>query len=86
MGRRADLLAECGAWRRFATHPLAQGLTLDQVSYFVSKITLRRTQDPSMATWRKRLFITLAHNAASQAELFHLPEQDTIILSAEIPV
>jgi KUP system potassium uptake protein len=71
---------------RAATHPLTEGLTLDQVSYFVSKITLRCTQDPGMATWRKRLFITLAHNAASQAEVLHLPEQDTIILSAEVPV
>jgi KUP system potassium uptake protein len=72
--------------RRAAAHPLAKGLTRDQVSYFVSKITLRRTGRPGMAAWRKRLFITLAHNAASQAEFLHLPEEDTIILSAEVPV
>jgi KUP system potassium uptake protein len=72
--------------RRAAAHPLAAGLTLDQVSYFVSKITLRRTRRPGMAAWRKGLFITLAHNAASQAEFLHLPEEDTIILSAEVPV
>jgi KUP system potassium uptake protein len=39
-----------------------------------------------MATWRKRLFIGLAHNAASQAEFLHLPEERTIVLSAEVPV
>jgi KUP system potassium uptake protein len=72
--------------RRAATQPLAEGVTLDQVSYFVSKITLRRTDRPGLAGWRKRLFIALAHNAASQAELLHLPEEDTIILSAEVPV
>jgi KUP system potassium uptake protein len=72
--------------RRAAAHPLAKGLTRDQVSYFVSKITLRRTGRPGMAAWRKGLFITLAHNAASHAEFLHLPEEDTIILSAEVPV
>jgi KUP system potassium uptake protein len=72
--------------RRAATQPLAEGVTLGQASYFVSKITLRRTNRPGLAGWRKRLFIALAHNAASQAELLHLPEEDTIILSAEVPV
>jgi KUP system potassium uptake protein len=71
---------------RAATHPLAEGLALDQVSYFVSRITLRCTRRPGMATWRKRLFIGLAHNAASQAEFLHLPEERTIVLSAEVPV
>ncbi|MFU8874573.1 potassium transporter Kup [Micromonospora sp. SL4-19] len=72
--------------RRAAAHPVAKGVTLDQVSYFVSKITLRCTRSPGMATWRKRLFIGLAHNAASQAEFLHLPEEQTIVLSAEVPV
>ncbi|TYC21796.1 potassium transporter Kup [Micromonospora sp. MP36] len=72
--------------RRVASHPLASGIALDQVSYFVSRITLRCTQQPGMATWRKRLFIGLAHNAASQAEFLHLPQEQTIVLSAEVPV
>ncbi|NJC70746.1 potassium transporter Kup [Planosporangium thailandense] len=72
--------------RRAAAHPVAEGLTLDEVSYFVSKITLRRTDRPGLAAWRKRLFIVLAHNAASQAEFLHLPDERTIILSAEVPV
>ena len=72
--------------RRAATHPLAEGIALDQVSYFVSRITLRCTRQPGMAIWRKRLFIALAHNAASQVEFLHLPEERTIVLSAEIPV
>ncbi|MGC5018308.1 potassium transporter Kup [Micromonospora sp. DT47] len=72
--------------RRAATHPLAKGIDLDQVSYFVSRITLRCTRQPGMAIWRKRLFIALAHNAASHAEFLHLPEERTIVLSAEVPV
>ncbi|MGW3809954.1 potassium transporter Kup [Micromonospora sp. NPDC005113] len=72
--------------RRSATHPLAEGIDCEQVSYFVSRITLRCTRSPGMATWRKRLFIALAHNAASHAEFLHLPEELTIVLSAEVPV
>ncbi|MCG5434816.1 KUP/HAK/KT family potassium transporter [Micromonospora sp. PSH25] len=72
--------------RRAATHPLAEGIDCEQVSYFVSRITLRCTRSPGMATWRKRLFIALAHNAASHAEFLHLPEDLTIVLSAEVPV
>ncbi|MGQ5262832.1 potassium transporter Kup [Micromonospora sp. ZYX-F-536] len=72
--------------RRCATHPLAEGIDYEQISYFVSRITLRCTRSPGMATWRKRLFIALAHNAASHAEFLHLPEELTIVLSAEVPV
>ncbi|MET8910356.1 KUP/HAK/KT family potassium transporter [Micromonospora sp. NPDC004551] len=74
--------------RRAAAHPLAKGvsLDLDQVSYFVSRITLRCTRRPGMAVWRKRLFIALAHNAASHTEFLHLPEERTIVLSAEVAV
>ncbi|MFC4089661.1 hypothetical protein [Micromonospora sp. GCM10011541] len=61
-------------------------MDLDHVSYLVSRITLRCTRQPGMAIWRKRLFIALAHNAASHAEFLHLPEERTIVLSAEVPV
>ncbi|MGI5521573.1 potassium transporter Kup [Micromonospora sp. CA-259024] len=74
--------------RRAAIHPLAEGINLDpdQVTYFISRITLRCTRQPGMAIWRKRLFIALAHNAASQAEFLHLPEERTVVLSAEVAV
>jgi len=76
--------------RRAAHHPDATELTADldpeQTSYFVSRITLRRTDRPGMARWRKLLFIALAQNAASQAEFLGLPDQRTIVLSAEVPV
>jgi KUP system potassium uptake protein len=61
-------------------------LDADAVSYFVSRVTLRRTDKAGMARWRKRLFIAMAHNAASQAEFLGLPEDRTIVLSAEVPV
>jgi KUP system potassium uptake protein len=59
---------------------------LEEASYFVSRVTLRRTDRPGMATWRKRLFLGLAHNAASQAEFLCLPDDRTIVLSAEVPL
>ena len=55
-------------------------------SYFLSRVTLRRTHAPGLADWRKRLFIVLAHNAASQAEFLRLPNDRTVVLSAEIEV
>ena len=61
-------------------------LNLAEASYFLSRITLRRTSLPGMATWRKRLFLALAHNAASQAEFLCLPEDRTVVLSAEVPL
>jgi KUP system potassium uptake protein len=76
--------------RRATRHPEATELTADldpdQASYFVSRITLKQTDRPGMARWRKLLFIALAHNAASQAEFLGLPDQRTIVLSAEVPV
>jgi KUP system potassium uptake protein len=55
-------------------------------SYFLSRVTLRRGHAAGLADWRKRLFIVLAHNAASQAEFLGLPNDRTVVLSAEIEV
>ncbi|MBV9282596.1 MAG: KUP/HAK/KT family potassium transporter, partial [Chloroflexi bacterium] len=60
------------------------GLDTDDASYFVSRITLRRTRRPGMSVWRKALFIALAHNASSQAEFLCLPEDRTIVMGAEV--
>jgi KUP system potassium uptake protein len=56
----------------------------DTASFFLSRITLRRGHDRSMSTWRKRLFIGLAHNAASPAEYFGLPDERTIVMGAHV--
>jgi KUP system potassium uptake protein len=58
----------------------------DNTSYFLSRITLHRTDRPGMAGWRKRLFISLAHNAPSRAEFLCLPNDRTLVLSAEVPL
>ncbi|MFF4360003.1 hypothetical protein [Streptomyces sp. NPDC001604] len=60
-------------------------LDLDQVSYFLSKIELRRGKAPTMAPWRKRLFIT-SYIAADAAEYFGLPGDRTVIMGSHIEV
>jgi KUP system potassium uptake protein len=72
--------------RRVAGRYVETDFDPDGASYFVSRLMLRRTDAPGMATWRKRLFLALAHNAASQPEFLRLPEDRTIVLSTEVPL
>ncbi|WP_285740328.1 KUP/HAK/KT family potassium transporter [Kitasatospora phosalacinea] len=48
-------------------------LDLDRASYFLSKIELRRGKQPTMATWRKRLFIATSYITADAVEHVGLP-------------
>ncbi|GIH23577.1 hypothetical protein Aph01nite_18870 [Acrocarpospora phusangensis] len=59
---------------------------LDQASYFLSKIELRRGTAPTMAPWRKRLFIATSHITADAAEYFGLPRDRTVIMGSHIEV
>jgi KUP system potassium uptake protein len=59
-------------------------LDLDQASYFLSKIELRSGNQPTMASWRKRLFIATSHLTADAAEHFGLPRDRTIIMGSRI--
>lgn len=61
-------------------------LLLDQASYFLSTIELRRGPAPTMAPWRKRLFIATSHITADAAEHFGLPRDRTIIMGWHIEV
>ncbi len=65
-------------------HELTDHLDPDDASFFVSRINLRRTHRPGMSTWRKALFIGLAHNAASQAEFLHLPDDHTVVMGSHV--
>jgi KUP system potassium uptake protein len=59
---------------------------VEDATYFVSRITLRRTNRPGMSRWRKALFVALAHNAASQAEFLGLPDDRTIVMGAQVDI
>ncbi|MEU8972966.1 potassium transporter Kup [Streptomyces monashensis] len=61
-------------------------LQLDQASYFLSKIDLRRGKSPTMAPWRKRLFIATSYITADAAEYFGLPRDRTVIMGSHIEV
>ncbi|WP_345439862.1 potassium transporter Kup [Actinoallomurus vinaceus] len=56
----------------------------DNASYFLSRGTLRLTDEPGMQRWRKKLFLALAHNAASPAEYFCLPEARTVVMGTQV--
>jgi KUP system potassium uptake protein len=61
-------------------------LRLDEASYFLSKIELRRGSEPTMAGWRKRLFIATSYITADAAEYFALPRNRTVIMGSHIEV
>ncbi|MFC1413297.1 potassium transporter Kup [Streptacidiphilus sp. N1-12] len=61
-------------------------LRLDQASYFLSTIELRCGEAPTMARWRKRLFIATSHITADAAEYFGLPRGRTVIMGSQIEV
>jgi KUP system potassium uptake protein len=56
----------------------------DSAYYYLSQITLRRTQQPGMSSLRKRLFIALAHHATSPADYLRLPEERTIVMQSQL--
>jgi KUP system potassium uptake protein len=61
-------------------------LDLEHASYFLSKIELRRGDAPTMAEWRKRLFIATSHITADAAEHFGLPRDRTVIMGSHIEI
>ncbi|UQX88803.1 potassium transporter Kup [Jatrophihabitans telluris] len=56
----------------------------DQATYFLSRIMIQRGDGPGMSTWRKRIFIGLAHNAANPADYFGLPLDRTVIMGSHV--
>ncbi|WP_439956329.1 KUP/HAK/KT family potassium transporter, partial [Nocardia mikamii] len=61
-------------------------LDLDNATYFLSTIELRRGTAPTMAPWRKRLFIATSYITADAADYFGLPRDRTIIMGSQIEV
>ena len=57
---------------------------LDDPSYFVSKIQIITSDRPGMAKWRKKLFLAISRNAANPVEVFHLPDDRTVVMGSHI--
>ena len=56
----------------------------DEVYYFLSRISVQMSQDNSLPKWRKRIFVGLAHNAATPVQYFRLPEERTVIMGTNV--
>jgi KUP system potassium uptake protein len=61
-------------------------LEVDEASYFLSTIDLRRGDAPGMSRWRKNLFLATSRITADAAEYFGLPSDRTVILGSRIEV
>jgi len=59
-------------------------LDADTASYFVSHITMVRTDAPGMAKWRKRLFQNVARLSSNPVEYFNLPVERTVTMGQHI--
>ncbi|HEY2191527.1 MAG TPA: potassium transporter Kup [Actinomycetospora sp.] len=57
---------------------------LGTASYYLSRIIIERGDEPGMSTWRKRLFVGLAHNAASPSASFKLPIERTVVMGSRL--
>ena len=61
-------------------------IAIDDASYFLSKLELTKGPAPTMARWRKRLFITTSYLTADPVEYFGLPRERTVIMGSRIEV
>ena len=61
-------------------------ISVDEASYFLSKIELKKGPAPTMAPWRKRLFIATSYITADAAEHLGLPRDRTVIMGSQIDV
>jgi KUP system potassium uptake protein len=61
-------------------------IDIDDASYVLSKIELKMGDSPTMAPWRKRLFIATSYLTADAAEFFCLPLDRTVIVGSRIEV
>jgi KUP system potassium uptake protein len=59
-------------------------INVDEASYFLSKLELDAGPEPTMAPWRKRLFIATSYLASDAADFFHLPKGQTVVMGSLI--
>ncbi len=61
-------------------------IDLDHASYFLSKLELVTGDRPTMAPWRKRLFIATSYITGDAAAYFGLPPERTVIIGSRLQV
>jgi KUP system potassium uptake protein len=61
-------------------------LDLDNATYFLSKLELCQGDEPTMAAWRKRLFIATSFITSDAAAYFGLPLERTVVIGSRLQV
>ena len=61
-------------------------IAIDDASYFLSDLRLVKGDAPTMARWRKQLFIATSYITADAAEFFDLPGDRTVLMGSRIAV
>jgi KUP system potassium uptake protein len=61
-------------------------IDVDEASYFLSKLELTAGDEPTMAPWRKRLFVATSYITSDAAAHFSLPLDRTVIIGSRIEV
>jgi KUP system potassium uptake protein len=69
---------------RMAAEHVEGAIDVDAATYFLSRITIVRTDAPGMRRWRKKLFVTIARNAANPVAYFGLPDERTVVIGSHI--
>jgi KUP system potassium uptake protein len=72
------------ALRQAVSHGLEVEIDVDHATYFISKITIVRGDEPGMAGWRKALFLAMSRTSASPVDVFGLPEQRIVTMGSYI--
>jgi KUP system potassium uptake protein len=67
-----------------AAKQLERDIDHENVTYFVSRITIVPTDADGMARWRKKLFTLIARNAANPVPYFGLPDDRTVVMGSHI--
>jgi KUP system potassium uptake protein len=80
-----DLPRALRAACRAGVLPLKAG-DFKHASYFISRGAIRTTRSKGMVSWRRSLFIALAHNAADPAARFGLPALRTVTMGSDVEI
>jgi len=60
---------------------------MSKASYFISRGALRTGAGKGgMVSWRRKLFVAMAHNAADPAARFGLPLRRTVTMGSDVEV
>jgi KUP system potassium uptake protein len=70
--------------RQAARQGLEGNVDLSRPSYFLSRISIVKTEAPTMPRWRKKLFLAISRNAANPVEYFKLPDERTVVMGSHI--